>query len=137
MSDHVSIEGIQEAQQANLRAIAVMEPESGLGRTVQFILPDLHRYAVSITHVWKLWGGALRAAHRMSLVEHVDKQTARGSIFIDPNAINPRGQRPAEYGVYEHARGGEHAFYLRTLLEHGPAVMGRAMKFIEGELDGN
>lgn len=137
MSELVTIEGIQEAQAANLRALAAMAPESGLGRAVQFALADLHRYAVSITHVWIYKGGALRASHRVGLVENVDAGTARGSIFIDPNAVNPRGQRPEEYGVYEHARGGDHAFYERTRIEHGPAAMGRAMQFLEGLMDGN
>ena len=136
MSKLVNIEGIQQAQQANLRALAVMQPEGKLGQAIQLILPELHRFAVSITHVWKVRGGALRASHRMSLVEK-NADTVRGSIFIDPSAVNPRGQRPAEYGVYENARGGEHAFYARTALEAGPRAQGRAAQFLTGELDGH
>jgi len=134
MSERVTIEGIQEAQRANLRAIAVMEPKGKLGRALQLILPELHRYAVSITHVWVHWGGALRAAHRMQLLES-SEETARGYIFIDPSAVNPRGQKPIDYGIYEHARGGEHAFYQRTMTEIGPTAAGRAMRFLQGELD--
>lgn len=132
---HVSIEGIQEAQAANLRAIAMMEPE-GLGRVVQMVLPELHRYAVSITHVWKHWGGALRASHRMKIDEK-GANSARGEIFIDPSAVNPRGQSPAKYGVFEHARGGPHAFYQRTMTEQAPASAGRALRFMQERLDGH
>jgi hypothetical protein len=132
----LNIEDIQKAQAANLRAIALLEPESTMGRMVQELLPDLHRYVVTITHVWIYRGGALRAAHRMSIVEK-GAGTARGSIFIDPTAVNPRGQRSSEYGVYEHARGGSHAFYERTMNERGPAVQGRAMQFIQKEIGGD
>jgi hypothetical protein len=42
----------------------------------------------------------------------------RGRIYLDPSAINPRtGQKPAVYGYYENKRGGEHAFYDRTVEE--------------------
>lgn len=136
MSDRVSIQGIQEAQRANLRAIAVMQPKGRLGRALQITLADLHRYAVSITHVWIYYGGALRASHRIADLVISDNQ-ARGEIFLDPTAVNPRGQRPAEYGVYEHARGGEHAFYELTIENAGPRAAGRAMQFLMEGLDGN
>jgi hypothetical protein len=135
MSGHVTIQGIQEAQKANLRAIAVMEPRGKLGRVLQLILPELHRYAVSITHVWIHLGGALRAAHRMKLLESSDATSARGSIFIDPSAVNPRGQRPEAYGMKEHARGGSHAFYGRTMEEQAPQSASRALRFLQQELD--
>ena len=40
-----------------------------------------------------------------------------GRIYIDPRAVNPRGQKPSVYGFYENKRGGEHAFYDRTVEE--------------------
>jgi hypothetical protein len=80
---------------------------------------------VSITHVWIVLGGGLRAAHRMQR-----EGLALWRIYLDPLAVNPRGQRPAVYGPVEHARGGEHAFYERVELERGQDIgesMGRQL----------
>lgn len=107
---HTSINGIQQAQRWNLRAIAAMKPSGALGRSVQYATIEGHRYVVSITHVDT---GALRASHRIWL------GGLQGRIYIDPNAINPKGQRPYIYGPKEHARGGAHAFYYRTYNEFG------------------
>lgn len=101
-----AIRGIQEAQRDNARMIAALRPDGGLGRAVQYGVIEAHRYTVTITHVDT---GALRASHRMEVTG------ARGRIYIDPASVNPKtGQRPSRYGVYEHARGGVHAFYQRT-----------------------
>jgi|DewCreStandDraft_4_1066084.scaffolds.fasta_scaffold97844_3 hypothetical protein len=113
MSDGASIQGLQEAQHANLRRINAMKPGGALGRAVQYTTVSAHRYAVSITHVWRYKGGGLRASHRMKV------SGLRGEIYIDPTAVNPRGQKPSVYGPAEHARGGTHAFYARTQREYG------------------
>lgn len=116
----MSIEGIQEVQENNLRRIAALQPEGKAGEAVRDALVALHRYAVSITHVGiynGVGGGSLRAAHR------VEVEGIEGQIYIDPSARNPRtNKKPAEYGIYEHARGGEHAFYDRTVSEVGPTI---------------
>jgi len=114
----ISIKGLQEAMAQNARQIAALKPEGARGHALLYGLTALHRYAVSITHVWIFKGGGLRASHRMSVTEPGE----RGRIYIDPAAINPRGQRPAKYGIFEHARGGDHAFYDRTIAEAGPAI---------------
>jgi len=89
--------------------IAALKPAGGLGRAVKAATLELHRYAATITHVDT---GALRGSHRMRL------DGARGEIFLDPSAQNPRsGVRTAEYGPEEHDRGGGHAFYERTVIE--------------------
>ena len=119
MSINANIKGIQELQNKNLKRIAALRPSGAAGRTIRYGLTRLHRYAVSITHVWKYKGGGLRASHRMGI------DGLRGRIYIDPTAVNPRGQKPAEYGPYEHARGGIHAFYDRTVEEEGPETMRR------------
>ncbi len=119
MSINANIKGIQELQNKNLKRIAALKPSGTAGRTIRYGLTRLHRYAVSITHVWKYKGGGLRASHRMGI------DGLRGRIYIDPTAVNPRGQKPAEYGPYEHARGGIHAFYDRTVEEEGPETMRR------------
>ena len=123
----LSIEGIQEVQQRNLKRIAALQPEGAAGEATRDALVALHRYAVSITHVGKykvngafVGGGSLRASHR------VEVDGLEGRIYIDPAARNPRSKtRPREYGVYENARGGEHAFYDRTVDEYGPQVIAR------------
>ena len=123
----LSIEGIQEVQQRNLRRIAALQPEGEAGEAVRDAVVALHRHAVSITHVGRynvggnfVGGGALRASHRMEV------DGLEGQIYIDPGARNPRSKTPpSEYGVYEHARGGEHAFYDRTESEYGPTVSER------------
>lgn len=66
-----------------------------------------------------------------------DNAGARGEIFIDQNSINPRGQRPADYGPVEEARGGSHAAYARTFTAKGNEVAMRAIAFLIKELDGN
>jgi len=110
----MAIRGIQEAQQANLRQVAAVKPNGALGEAVKVGTTLAHRYAVSITHVDS---GSLRASQRLSV------QGLRGRVYLDPNAVNPRsGARPSIYGNYEHARGGSHAFYERTVEEHGNSI---------------
>ena len=118
----LTIEGIQGAQQANLRAIAALRPSGALGQAIRGASLAAHRYAVAVTHVDT---GALRASHRVHL------RGLEGVISIDPAAVNPRSRkRPAEYGVYEHARGGSHAFYERTVAEAGPRIASQALALL-------
>lgn len=85
-----------------------------LGRAIQWGTAAAHRYAVSITHVLT---GSLRASHRMAV------SGLQGRISLDPRARNPRSrQRTAVYGPVEEARGGEHAFYRRTVAEAGRKI---------------
>ena len=119
MKSGVAIEGIQEVQDANLQRIAALKPTGAAGKAIKYGTIRLHRYAVAITHVWKYLGGGLRASHRMAV------EGMSGKITIDPSAVNPRGQKPSIYGPYEHARGGTHAFYKRTVAEEGPETAKR------------
>lgn len=129
-----NIESIQKAQERNLRRIAALQPTGKAGEAVRNAIVALHRYAVSITHVGrydrmgvpgKKIGGSLRASHRMEITG------LEGQIYIDPSSVNPLGQKPAIYGVYEHARGGEHAFYDRTVDGEGPRVSARVIADIK------
>ncbi len=124
--DAISIVGLQEAQQRNLnRSAAMYKPDGVVQRELQSVTIAAHRYAVSITHVGRYrsngkWagGGTLRASHRIKM------DRMRGIIFIDPSARNPRSKTPpVEYGVYENARGGTHAFYDRTMTEAVPNLL--------------
>ena len=112
---NLTITGLQEAMDLNLRAIAALQPQGALGRAVQVGTTMAHRAAVAITHVDT---GALRASHRMEV------KSTRGRIYIDPSARNPRsGQLTAVYGFFEHERGGSHAFYDRVEREFGREIL--------------
>lgn len=119
----LTIEGIQEAQDQNIRMIAALRPDNAFGRAIQMVISEAHRYAVAFTHVIT---GSLRAAHRMEV------KKLEGTVSIDPGAINPMtGERPADYGIEEHGRGGTHAFYDRA----AKAVdLGRAAQYLSGEI---
>jgi len=71
-------------------------------------------YARRITHKMS---GVLALAHTWKY----DSYRTRGVIFINPNVSWMQGRsvirRPYVYGVYEHNRGGSHAFYARTVRE--------------------
>lgn len=117
MSVRLDIKGIQEVQAANRRMIAAVKPRGALGKAVQRGTIRAHRYATMITHVDT---GALRASHRMRM----ERRGLRGMVHIDTSSRNPRSSvRPYVYGVYEHDRGGAHAFYERTVIEEGPRIL--------------
>lgn len=136
-----TIQGLQEAQQANQQAIAAVSPRGGLGRAVQAATVEAQRYAISITHVGRyrrgggfVGGGALRASHRMS-VEPGSRTGARGMVYLDPGAVNPlTHQRPAQYGPFEHKRGYPHNFYERTVNERGAHIGNVAVHAVERAL---
>ena len=107
MTDNVDISGILEAQQENNKVIHALEPASDFGKAIKHVVIAATRFMATITHVDT---GSLKASERMLV------KALRGEIFIDPNAVNPvSGERPAEYGIYENERGGEHAFFDRTV----------------------
>jgi hypothetical protein len=126
----LGIEGLQEAMKKNQQDIAALKPRPGFAEATRQAMIQLHRHAVAITHVWVEKGGGLRASHRMELVDG----GLTGIISIDPSAVNPRGQRPSVYGVYEHARGGAHAFYDRAIEEAGDSVANRAIAMVESRM---
>jgi hypothetical protein len=124
----LSITGLQEAQAANNRAVAAVSATGALGRAVQYGTVAAHRYALGLTHVDT---GALKSSHRMEL------SALRGVVYIDPGASNPRsGQRPAVYGPYEHARGGDHAFYQRVVDEYGTEIQQEMERIVKREVEG-
>jgi hypothetical protein len=139
-----TIENIQELQARNQEMIAALKPSGAMGEAVRVTAAELQRYAISITHVGRYiqsksgrWryarpheqgrgGGALRASHRMTFNE--SGSTASATINIDASTANPlTGQKPSVYGVYEHRRGGEHAFYSRAVRERGAEAKARGV----------
>jgi len=113
----LTIRGLEEAQAVNRRRLAALRPDSDAGRAIQTVVQTLQGYAKTITHRDTT---ALQASHLGEV------HGLQGRIFINPSAINPRGQRPSVYGELEHARGGSHAFYDRTVAERGPAAQQEA-----------
>lgn len=102
------------------RAAAAVLPSGGLGRAVVYTANELRRYAASITHVDT---GTLAGSHRLTLLGDASARVAPGEDR------NPKSGQPASrYAPYEHARGGGHAFYERTLDEAGRRIAEEAVK---------
>lgn len=122
----LDIRGIQEAQRGNLQMMNAIKPANGLGRAIYSIASAAHRIAVGYTHVIT---GALRGSQRV-----IKESISRYRIFIDPTSVNPvnRG-RPAIYGVIEHRRGGNHAFYERTTMQ-GTSLLSDGARLLLREL---
>lgn len=132
---HIAIDGIQETQQANLQVMSQLSPQGRGGRAVFYLISDLWAYAVRITHRDTT---ALALSHRMKVKGN------RGEVYLDPSSPNPRPRgprakkplaKPAEYGVYEHNRGGAHAFYDRTLGEEGGPALDRALAYLAAGIE--
>jgi len=122
----LSIKGLQEAQADNQRRIAMFHPNGEVEQAIKDTTIAAQRYAIQITHILS---GSLRASHRMKL------SGKKGTIYLDPAAVNPRtGQKPSVYGYYENKRGGDHAFYDRTVEEFGSKAVGMVESRIEAKL---
>jgi len=121
----ICIEGIQKEQRRNLKALARLEPRNVPAKAVQYVIAGAARYAISIIHVRT---GALKAAQTVGYFNF------RGVLFVEAGAMNPVGQRPARYGAIEHARGGDHAFYHRTVAERGEQLLRGGQNIIAREI---
>lgn len=106
------IAAIQRAQRRNLRLVAALRMGTMMGEAVRRAAIVTHRNAVIRTHVIT---GALRASHRIYIRRRGGM--VKAIITPDPAAVRPGGGRPAVYGLYEHRRGGSHAFYRRAIVE--------------------
>ena len=86
--------------------------------TIKHMLMVMRNYAQFITHRET---GTLAASHDIEY----NARALSGYIYPSDDRPKLRGrsvQYPSEYGVYEHARGGSHAFYERTLNEMGDHI---------------
>ena len=106
-------------EKAALLIIANLKPSGGFGRAVKHLTVGGHAYAQRITDVDT---GGLKAAHRMKV------KGLRGAVFL-AGGTGPSGS-PREYGPYEHARGGSHAFYERTQDEAGESSGNEALRVL-------
>lgn len=124
----LTIKGLQELNDLNVRAINALKPETSLGRAVKFVTEMTHSYIVKITHVDT---GAYRASHRMA----VQMNAGRGQVYVDQAARNPRTTKLVrDYAEVEEARGGSHAAYTRTQAEMGQKALDRGVAYIKGQL---
>lgn len=102
------VRGLAEAQ-AELQRLAMAtsaQPDGGLRTNILLGLLQLQRYALGIVHV---------DTGRLKNSIFTDDET-RGNNVIGYVATN------VEYAPAEHARGGSHAFFQRTVGEEGPNV---------------
>lgn len=86
-------------------------------------LQDLTTYAKSITHKET---GLLASA----ITFEYNTSSMVGRLFISPRYVRASGNRlhfAWIYGSFEHARGGEHAFFERTVQERGPFTVAREL----------
>lgn len=95
-------------------------------------LEELRDYARAITHRST---GTLAESHTV----YFDTAHQRGEIRPDPTFARRQGRRGRlqsveQYAAYEHARGGDHAFYQRTLDEYGDKVVRRGVVAYMGRM---
>lgn len=115
------IEGAQEAQDENLRALAALRPQGALGKTIHWLVMALHRYEQTIIHVDT---GASKSSRLAKFAE----AELRGEVYTNPQAINPRSGQPAiSYQPFEFGRGGTHDSPGRTVREAGPRAIAEAV----------
>jgi hypothetical protein len=117
ISGDVKATGQEELLRDIDKIVQEMRGSGLLGTAVQYVTRGALAYAKQITHVIT---SGLQTAHR-GTIDLANEP--RGVIFIDPSSVNSMGQRPYIYGQKEHARGGEHAFYARTVAERGQALI--------------
>ncbi len=70
------------------------------------------RFMASITHI-----DTHTLARAYGVDQGIGTSGAFAGVFIIPSIVNPRGQRPAEYGPYEFGRGGDHDALGRTFAQ--------------------
>lgn len=127
-NSRLTIKGLQQAQQANLKAITALSPDGGVSRVLQKMTAEVHSAAVKVTHVDT---GALRASHRIDL----KRKATSGRIHISPTAKNRRtGELVSRYAKAEHDRGGDHAFYDIVESRYAPAIIRAGMRLLQREL---
>ena len=110
----VDVPSFRRAQQAIALANGNKTYRGMFRDYISGLLKTSEVYAKSITH--KDSGELAKA-----ITWKYDSHRMKGSLFVDPGAVwhSSRGviRRPAVYGIYEHARGGSHAFIKRTFEE--------------------
>lgn len=116
MADYsVELQGFREAQAAMLRAVEAVQPSGAMGEATKEALFMAQAYAASITH---------QDTTTLSLSHLIQYDSSGGFVYPSPYNINPKSHKPPSYyAIYEENRGGDHAFYARTVDEQGQAIL--------------
>ena len=109
MSIDIEIKGLAETQARMERLLEEISAQGGLEAIVAKGTLRAHRYAVGITHVWHVHGGRLKNSH-------FPQVTATANQVYGTIGTN------VAYAMIEHNRGGDHAFYERTVSEDGAGI---------------
>lgn len=119
MSDFsVQLEGFDRAQAAMLRGIEAMKSSGAMGDAVKRALLMAQEYAAQITDQDT---GTLSRSH---VIQYAG---TNGFVYPSPSNINPRSHKPASYyAIFEENRGGQHAFYGRTVADKGQQILEQA-----------
>lgn len=143
----MAVEGIEVRGQAPLESgfaklLIAVDPNQGGRAAGEAAAKFLIAYASVITHrktgalassfVLELPAKGIRGFFRRLLRQNVGET----AISIDRGAVNIAGQKPYVYGFYEHRRGGDHAFFQRTVDEAGDEALRTAGDVIRGMLPG-
>lgn len=127
----VRVTGFHKAQRA-LEILSNKNYYRGMFRDVLTdMLKEARNYAETITHTRT---GHLARSHMYEYDSHL----MRGWLYINPRVVYAEGATlrwPREYGVYEHNRGGSHAFYERTYKERMPQLANQGVKAMMRTLD--
>jgi hypothetical protein len=128
MSTPITVTGVEEAIRAMQQLERDLSVDSGPQQEALMGAAKLAaRYATSITHRLT---GTLGDAHTPTM------EGSDAVVLIDPSARNPKtGQLAAFYGVFEHQRGGVHAFYDRTIDENGDRIIAEYEKAVDQIID--
>lgn len=101
-----SVRQLEALQQELARLAHEVDPQGGVRDTLTLAVGMLHRYG--------------------SAIVHVDTGRLKNSLFWDVTTNRLRSSAAwgtnVQYGIYENARGGDHAFVDRTAREEGPNV---------------
>lgn len=113
---------LKDVQDQNRRLIRNLRTGGALGRFARAVLLKEQGYMLSIVHVDTGW---LKRSLRIQM-----NSATRGRIYIDGRTRNPRGGRPSVYGPWENARGGDHAFFDRTIAREPKFIAEAGRQFL-------
>ena len=107
----IKLEGLPELEAAFVKINRELSESGEAGKVIRLITMRMQRFAPGVTHVIT---GALRSSHRFQI------DGLRGVVFPDPAVINPdTGKSVSTYAEKEELKGGDHAFYARTVQVYG------------------
>lgn len=103
----IDVKGLNEAVQSLQGLITGLEPSGELETIIAKATARAHRYSSSIVHV-----DTARLKNSLYPRVHSSKNNVYGIVGTN-----------VAYALYEHERGGSHAYFQRTIDEEGNAIM--------------